>query len=126
MRGLKPGMLAAAVLGLGACASAPPPPTEQLAVTRAAIEEAQTAGATERAPVEMQAARRKLDESRRAVVEDDNARARRLAEQAEADARLAAAKARSSRSQEAVAALQASIRTMRDELARDAATAPAR
>ncbi len=115
--------VAGIALVLSACASVPPP-TEQLAVSRTAIEEAQTAGAGKHAPVELASAREKLEQARRAVQDEQNERARMLAEQAEADAKLAAMRARSAQSQETIAALQESIRTLRNELDRAAPGKP--
>lgn len=111
-------LFAVAFSGLfAACASAPPP-TEQMALARSAIEDAQGAGAPESAPRELNAARVRLDEARRAGEANDNDVARRLAEEAEADAKLAAAKARSTRATAAVTAVQDSLRTLREELDR--------
>src|SRR3569623_1917519 len=56
-----PAVLTGSVLFAG-CASIPPP-TDQLAVTRAAVTDATTAGATAAAPVELKSARDKLDEA---------------------------------------------------------------
>ncbi len=52
----------AMVLGVAGCASVLAP-TEQMAVTRTAVEDAQSAGATEYAPVELRDAQAKLIEA---------------------------------------------------------------
>jgi len=121
---IRHGSAAIAALALAACTGMPPP-TGQFAVTRTAIDDAQSAGAPRHAPVELNAARSKLGQAERAVVQGDNDLAHRLAEQAEADAKLAAARARSTSAQEAVAAVQDSIRTLREELSRAATRQPA-
>jgi hypothetical protein len=108
------GIAAAALAG---CASVPPP-TEQMAVSRAALDQAQSAGAVEHAPLEYNSARRKLDLAVLAFREKDYARARQLAEQAEADAVLAQSKATATRSEQAVARVREDIRVLQDELNR--------
>jgi hypothetical protein len=110
-------MLLAGVALLASCASVPPP-TEQMAVSRSALSDAQGAGAYEYAPVEMRSANDKLTQATAAMNEKDYVRARRLAEQAEADARLAAATANSAKAQRALDEVQASIRTLQNEITR--------
>ena len=70
------------------------------------------------APVELQAARDKLSRAERAMADKDYDQARRLAEQAQADARLAEAKAQATRSERAVNELQDSVRALNEELQR--------
>jgi hypothetical protein len=104
-------------LALAACASAPVP-NEQIAAGRAAVEVAQSAGAGQYAPAELNAARDKLERAQQAIRADDNLTARRLAEAAEADARLAHAKSTSARSQAAVEEIERSLSTLQEELRR--------
>ena len=104
---------------LTACASVPPP-TEQMAVSRAAVTDAQGAGAYDFAPVEMRTANEKLTRATAAMNQKDYVTARRLAEQAEVDARLAAATANSAKAQRALDEVQASIRTLQNEISRQA------
>ena len=104
-------LLAALTLGLGACAAAPMP-TEQIAVTMAAIGHAEAAGGQELAPTEMGMARDKLRLANRAVAAREPDQARRLAQQAQMDALLAEAKAQSSRSQKAADEVQAASRAL--------------
>ena len=108
--------LASVVLALGACASAPEP-REQMAVSRAAVERASGAAAAE-APVELSAARDKMSRANIAMTNKDFALARQLAEQAEADAALAEAQARTVRSDKALMEVRESIRQLRTELNR--------
>jgi hypothetical protein len=70
------------------------PPTAQIAVTRAAIAEAERAGAADRAPAELAAAREKLAAAEMRTRRGHYDEAQILAEQAETDARLAAVMAR--------------------------------
>jgi hypothetical protein len=109
------GMLLA--MGLAGCATVPEP-TDQLAVSRAAVADAAGSGAGEYAPVELRAAQENIERAERAIGAREYARARRLAEDAEVDARLAATKARSIKAQRAVAEVQASVRALQEELER--------
>ena len=109
--------LAAAVMAMAGCASVPAP-TEQLAVSKAAVANAVGAGGTEFAPAEMRTAQEKLDGANKAMAAKDYERARWLAEQAQVDAQLAVAKARSAKAQKAAYALQEDSRVLREELNR--------
>lgn len=111
--------LATAALGvlLAACASTPPP-TAQLAAGTAAYETARGAGAQQYAPSEFSMAQQKIEQAQLAIKAGENERARRLAEQAEADARLASAMTASARSQAAIAEIQQGLQTLQDELRR--------
>ena len=102
---------AIAALALGACASAPPP-TTQMAVSSAAVERASGPSAAE-APAELASARQKIVRANQLLVAKDNAGARRLAEEAEADAALAEARARETRSEAALNEVRDSIRQLR-------------
>ncbi len=93
LRGLK---LAALALGsslvLAGCAGNPP--TEQYAVTQSAVNSAVSAGGTEYAAVEMKSAQDKFKQAEIAMHDKKYDEAKRLAEQAEWDARVAERKAR--------------------------------
>jgi ABC-type glycerol-3-phosphate transport system substrate-binding protein len=101
---------------LTACASTPPPNAE-LAVARAAVERA-TGSAAAEAPVELAAAREKITRANVAFAQEDYDVARRLATEAEADATLAEAQARSVRSTRALAEVRQGIQMLRDEMSR--------
>jgi hypothetical protein len=94
----------AAILGLGACASSPPPPTQEIASARAAISRAQQDGAAQLAPQPLRTAQDKLAMAQ-SQSSTDTAAARRSAEQAEVDADLAAATARARRAETTAADL---------------------
>lgn len=110
-----PALLGAALLG--ACASGPPP-TAALAASTASYEAARSAGAPEYAAAQLNTARTKLERARALAQTGKNVEAIRLAEQADADAQLARATAASERSRRAVAEVEASLRTLREELSR--------
>ena len=85
----------AAVLALGACAS-PSPPDADLAAARAALLQAEPV-AHRYAQPELKLAQAKLARAEQAMTREDWRAARRLAEQAEVDARYAWALAESER-----------------------------
>lgn len=116
-RPLRRALGAAVLLGLAACASGPPPDAE-IAAAETALTEAANANAIERAPAPLALARDKLERARRAAAAGENHEAARLAEQALADAQLAAAEARSDVAREHAEELRRSIQTLRDEVSR--------
>jgi len=105
-----------AVLASG-CASTPAP-TEQMAVSRSAINNAVSAGGAEHAAVEMTSAHDKMRRANVAMGKEDYDTARRLAEEAQADARLAEKKAHSEKAQKAANVMQDDIRVLREEINR--------
>ncbi|WP_245774272.1 DUF4398 domain-containing protein [Rugamonas rubra] len=107
------------MLALGACASQKTPATADVAVSRAAVENATSAGAAELAPAEMQSARDKLMRANQALAAKDYGVARDLANQASVDAKLAQSKANSAKASNAADELQQSIRVLREELDRN-------
>ncbi|WP_294635752.1 DUF4398 domain-containing protein [uncultured Aquabacterium sp.] len=107
------GACAAAVLA--GCGSAPVP-REQLAVSQAAIQAAQTAGATEMAPVELQRAQEKYAMAVAAAKERQFVVARKLAEEADVDAQVARTKAQAERSRRAADEVRAGLKTLQQQL----------
>lgn len=114
LRGLK---LAALAIGtsfvLAGCAGNPP--TEQCAVTQSAVNSAVSAGGTEYAAVEMKAAQDKLKQAELAMHDKKYDEARRLAEQAEWDARVAERKAQAAKADLALKDSQKAIEELRNE-----------
>ena len=119
LQGIK---LAALVLGsslvLAGCAGNPP--TEQYAVTQSAVNSAISAGGTEFAAVEMKSAQDKLKEAELAMHEKEYDKARRLAEQAEWDARVAERKAQAAKAEQAVQDARKGVEELREEGMRNA------
>lgn len=103
-------LLAAALTG---CASAPPPDVP-LALSQSAVDRAAGSAATD-APEELASARDKLARARLAYAAKNYTEAHQLAEQAEADAGLAEARARSVRADRALAEVRAGVRQIRQE-----------
>lgn len=110
-------LVAGVVFAVAGCASMPPP-KEQMAVSQAVVENAINSDTTQFAPVELEAARSKLQQAEQAMAKKDYARAKRLAEEAEVDARLAQVKARSAQSQRALAEAKEANEVLRQELQR--------
>ncbi len=106
-----------AALFLGGCASTKgAQPVAELTTARAAITQAEAAGAGQLAPVELLSARDKLVRADAAVRTEQFDQARRLAEQAAADAELAERKARADRARKAAAELERSNATLKQEI----------
>lgn len=109
----------ASALFVAGCATVPPP-REQIAVAKSAITDASSAGAARLAPTAYASAQSKLDLAQAAMRAGDYGRARMLAEDAEADAKVAAARARSDSAQRAADEVRAGIRALEDETTRNA------
>ncbi len=109
---------AAILLSVG-CSSMKTPATADVAVSKAAVDNAASAGGSEFAPLEMRSSREKLDRANKAMIAKDYELASDLANQAQADAKLAQAKANTAKAQAASAALQEDIRILRVELQRN-------
>ena len=103
---------------LTACSSMKTPATADVAVSKAAVDNAVGAGGAEFAPLEMSAAREKMRLANAAMAAKDYPLAIELANQAQVDAKLAQSKANSAKAQAAADALQDDIRIMREELNR--------
>lgn len=106
------------LLALAGCASEKAPATADVAVSKAAVDSAVSAGASELAPEEITAARAKMLRASQALAAKDYALARDLATQAQADARLAQSKANSAKATAAANALQEDLRVLREEVDR--------
>lgn len=116
------GAAVATALFMSACASTPPAapaPTEQMAVSRAALSNASSAGGNEFAPIQFKSAMEKMEWAERAMGEKNYARARLLAEEAQVDAELAAAAARTAKAQKSADAVQEGNRVLQKELDRN-------
>jgi hypothetical protein len=111
-------LCSAATLLMVGCSSLKTPATADVAVSKAAVENAAGAGGAQFAPLEMTAAREKLALANKAMLAKDYKLAREMANQSQADAKLAEGKADSAKAQAAANALQDDIRVMREELER--------
>ena len=113
------GLTVAAAILMAGCASTPAP-VEQIAASRAAVNAASSAGANEFAPLQLKSAMEKMGGAEHAMTEKNYLQARQLAEQAQVDAQLAEAKARSAKAQQAADALMEGSRVLRQEIDRKA------
>lgn len=102
------------LLALVGCAS-DPAPTEQLRLTEQALTLARSAGASEQTP-ELVLAEDKYAAAVAAMRDEDFRRARRLAERAELDARLAEANVLNEKRDQELAELQRRIARLREQL----------
>src|SRR5487761_2256245 len=111
------GMSLVAVILISGCASVPPP-IEQMAVSRAALNNANSAGANEFAPVQLKSAMDKMQGAEQAMTAEHYQLASQLAEEAEVDAKLAGLISRSIKAQKAAEAIQEDSRVLRNEIDR--------
>lgn len=114
---LTPSIAMALGLAMAGCASTPAP-YAQMTSAKVAIQEADSAGAGTLAPLELRNANKKLAEARQAFDGKQYDRARRLAEEAQVDAKLAETRARTAKAQQAVDELRDSIATLKSEIDR--------
>ncbi len=110
-------LLATGAMVFSGCASTPAP-TEEVAVSKAALAHAVGFGGADGAPVETRMAREKLDAANAAMADKDYDRARRLALEARADAQLAEARSRATIARKAADALQEDTRILQQEINR--------
>ena len=113
--------VAALLAALGGCAGqdSQTPPNEFFQA-EAALTQAEQAGAQRYAGRELNLARQQLDQARAARADGDLELAQRLANQAQADAELAAARSGNEEMQAAVQELRSSLDTLREEIRRGA------
>ena len=115
--------VAAAAVALAGCATRADAPNSELATAQSSVDRVSaTPTIATAAPVEMQSARDKLNLAQRAMANKDYEQARRYAEQAEVDARLAESKVAASRSEQALREIQESIRGLTTEIDRRTGT----
>ena len=115
------GAIALTALALAGCATGDPPAAELATASTAVDRAAASPQIATAAPVEMQSARDKLARAQHAMGSKDYEDARRLAEQAEVDARIAESKVAATRSEQALRELQESIRELNREIDRRSA-----
>jgi predicted S18 family serine protease len=115
---------AAGLFTLAACASTPPAPTHALQAAETAITNAEQARVADYASIELNEARENLAAARKAVQDEDMARAERLAEQARVNAELASANARLTRARAINEEMQTSIDVLKQEMQRGPGARP--
>lgn len=105
-------LLAAAAAG---CATRAPPPTDQMTVAKASVDNANMGGAQAYAPAELRLANDKLAAAQRAMADKDFATATRLAQQAQVDAQLATSKTQSAKAHQGASEAQATSRATHEQ-----------
>jgi hypothetical protein len=116
--------IAAAVLGMAACASTPVP-NDRIAVAHDSVQRAERSGAPELAPVQLASAKDKLNKAENAAAHHDGVPAGQYADQANVDAQLAEAMANQQKAHKAAMDFDASMQALRSESMRSSQpTAP--
>jgi len=98
--------------------SSTPVPTDEIALSKTAVQKAIDSGGAEFAPVELKTAQDKLAAAEDAVEEDENLKALHLAEAAEADARLAENKARTAKTEKTLKETRDGQQVLQEEIQR--------
>jgi len=109
-----------AAIFVAGCASTPitPASSNQMAVSKAALSSAISAGANEYAPLQVKSSMEKLDKAEQAMEKKNYELAQQLAEQAQVDAKLAEATTRAVKAQQATDEVQKGNRVLRSEIDR--------
>jgi hypothetical protein len=110
--------LISAVLLLSACASAPPPPTQEINAAEQAMIDAEQARVSQYALPELQEARSKLAAAREAVLKEEMVKAKRLALEASAGIKLASAKAEYAKAEAVNTDMEKNLNILKEELQR--------
>ena len=108
----------AALFFIAACASTPPIPTTNLQAAQQAIANAERVDAGTHAAAELGEAREKLSSAQRAIEKEDMAMAGQLADEARAEAELAAARSGAAKANAVNADMKQSTSTLIEEMQR--------
>jgi Domain of unknown function (DUF4398) len=111
-------VLVGSVILIGGCASTPTGPSTELTSAKAAIDQAERAGAREYATESLNASVQKMDEGQAATAKGDYPRAKRLLEESYADAHLAQISAQSAKSSKDAADVDQGIHALQSEASR--------
>ncbi len=103
---------------LTGCGASPVPPTEQINSAEMALNEARNSDALNLAGLELRRAQDGLEKAKQAVQQKEFVSARRLAKQAEIDAKLAEAKSEAVMARKAAQDMRDSIQTLQEEINR--------
>jgi hypothetical protein len=114
--------LCAGLLLLGACASTPEPPSEQLQAAELAITNAEQARVADFAAEDLNRAREKLTAANAAVEAEEMVNAAYLADEARVSAELASAKTEMLKARAVNEEMQKSIDTLKQEMQRNTGT----
>lgn len=114
-RGIRVALICGAAVVIVGCAAATPP-VDTVSTADMALNRAIDAKAMQHAPLELRLAEEKLDRAKSALEEEDYEQARRLAEEAQVDARLAEARARSRAARQQAQEIEQTIDTLQREV----------
>lgn len=114
----KIGMTVGTVILVAGCASTPPP-TEQIAISKTAVDNASSDGGDEYAPLQLKTAKEKLDAAEQAMVAKKYVLAKQLAEEAQVDAELAVAISRSDKNKKAADTVKEDSSVLHQEIDRN-------
>lgn len=106
------------VMGMAACASKGVAPVESITGAELVIKEARQSNAEMNAPLELKFAEDKLAAAKAAVIREEFMEAKRLADEALLDARLAEAKSLSVKAKKQAQEMRDTIETLRHEIDR--------
>jgi len=116
---LRAGLLALALAVVSGCGSVSEVTKDRVARSGTTVQQAeQTVGRSEAGALELQSAKNHLETARAALNDKKGEKAERYARLAELDAELAIAKSQSGAARRAADELMASIKTLREEVAR--------
>lgn len=101
---------------LSGCASHQPNPQAELAKAEVHVKDAKKAGAMKHAELALHHAEQKLNQARSAVEQEEYAKAKRLAEQATADAQYAGLTAETTELKSAVKEIRENLRLLEQEM----------
>lgn len=113
------GLTIVGLLTLGACASVPQAPDQNVQAAELAITNAEQARVADYASLELNQAREKLLAARNAVQQEDMVSAQRLADESRVKAELASAKAEMIKAKVINDEMQESINTLKQEMTRN-------
>ncbi|WP_334181150.1 DUF4398 domain-containing protein [Methylobacter sp.] len=114
---LGPSAVLTSLLFLAGCGSAPP--KDALSQAETTIQNAERSGASQYEPELLSSARTKLNRANEKVKDDENDEARRMAEEATAEATLAAAKAEAAKEAQQADEMKKAIEALKQESSRE-------
>jgi hypothetical protein len=114
---LGPSAALTSLLFLAGCGSAPP--KEALSQADLAIQDAERSGSSQYEPELLSSARTKLNRAKEKVADDEHEDARRMAEEAIAEANLAAAKAEAAKEANQADEMKKAIEALKQETSRE-------
>ncbi|MFU8831729.1 MAG: DUF4398 domain-containing protein [Wenzhouxiangella sp.] len=112
---IQAGLILGVILMAAGCATIPPDPT-MLNNARSAIDQAREAGASQYAPLELRFARERLESAEFEIERGEGEAARRLADEAEIEARLALARTQAAVTRSDLADRQRDLEQLRADL----------